>query len=363
MKCARLAIRIGTVAAILAALFSIGSAQNRERFGISARAGGVNSVSGSVMVKREGQAPQLLSSRDELAAGDVVTTGASGQVEILLNPGSYFRAGENTEFILVNSSLDDLLLKLVRGSAIIEATGPNDAGLRINIATDQKRLVIVRAGIYRINAQTGTTELLVRKGRVMLGTGKDDVVKSGKRMTFSGGSTEVVKIGKSDQDQFDNWSKERGQTLAHANQRLSLRSFNRELFDNRWDLAFSPASAWGLWTWSTYSRCYTFMPFYYGWSSPYGHYYGNFYNFYPFQPGGGCCNGHFGSGNTIVRNPSQVPTPGSSAGSSGGGFGGTSGRSSGGSSRPSIPVSPIPSNAGPRDPDGGGRRVGKIDSP
>ncbi len=186
MKCARLAIRIGTVAAILAALFSIGSAQNRERFGISAKAGGVNSVSGSVMVKREGQAPQLLTSRDELAAGDVVTTGASGQVEILLNPGSYFRAGENTEFILVNGSLDDLLLKLVRGSAIIEATGPNDAGLRINIATDQKRLVIVRAGIYRINAQTGMTELIVRKGRVMLGTGKDEMVKGGKRMTFGG---------------------------------------------------------------------------------------------------------------------------------------------------------------------------------
>jgi hypothetical protein len=362
MKCARLAIRIGTVAAIVAALFSIGSAQNRERFGISAKAGGVNSVNGNVMVKREGQAPQLLTSRDDLTAGDVVTTGALGQVEILLNPGSYFRAGENTEFILVNSSLDNLLLKLVRGSAIIEATGPDDAGLRINIATDQKRLIIVRAGIYRINAQPGTTELLVRKGRVMLGTGKDDVVKGGKRMTFGRGSTEVVKISKSDQDQFDNWSKERGQTLARANQRLSLRSLNRELFDNQWDLAFSAANNWGLWTWSAYSRCYTFMPFYYGWSSPYGHYYGNFYNFFPFG-GGGCCNGHFGSGNTIVDNPRLVPAPGSTGASSGGGFGGTSGGSSGGSSHPSMPVTPIPSNAGPRDPDGGGRRVGRIDSP
>src|SRR5882672_7034046 len=312
MKCARLAIRISAVAAIVAALFSIGAAQNREKFGISAKAGGVNSVNGNVMVKREGQAPQLLTSRDDLFAGDVVTTGAAGQVEILLNPGSYFRAGENTEFILVSSSLDNLLLKLVRGSAIIEATGPDDAGLRINIATDQKRLVIVRAGIYRINAQTGTTELIVRKGRVMLGTGKDQMVKGGKRMTFSGGSTEVVKISKSDQDQFDNWSKERGQTLARANQRLSLRSFNRELFDSRWDLAFSAANSWGLWSWSAYSRCYTFVPFYYGWSSPYGHYYGSYYSFFPFSPGGGCCNGHFGSGNTIVGNPSQITTPGSS---------------------------------------------------
>jgi len=57
MKCARLAIRIGTVATIVVALFSIGSAQSREKFGISAKAGGVNSVNGNVMVKREGRPP------------------------------------------------------------------------------------------------------------------------------------------------------------------------------------------------------------------------------------------------------------------------------------------------------------------
>lgn len=364
MKCARLAIRTCTMAVIVATLFSISSAQNREKFGISAKAGGVNSVDGSVMVKREGQAAQLLTNRDNLAVGDVVTTGAGGHIEILLNPGSYFRAAENTEFILLNSSLDDLLLKLVRGSAIIEATGPDDAGIRINIATEQKRLVIVRAGIYRIDAQPGTTELIVRKGRVMLGLGKDEILKSGKRMTFSGGATEVVKISKSDQDQFDNWSKERGQTLARANQKLSLRSFNQQLFEDQWDLAFLSRSAWGLWTWSTYSRCYTFMPFYYGWSSPYGHYYGSYYGYFPFlSPERGCCNGRFGSGNVIVGSPRQVPTPGSTAGSSGGGFGGSSGGSSGGSFRPSMPVTPSPSNAGPRDPDGGGRRVNKINSP
>lgn len=364
MKCARLAIRTCTMAVIVATLFSISSAQNREKFGISAKAGGVNSVDGSVMVKREGQAAQLLTNRDNLAVGDVVTTGAGGHIEILLNPGSYFRAAENTEFILLNSSLDDLLLKLVRGSAIIEATGPDDAGIRINIATEQKRLVIVRAGIYRIDAQPGTTELIVRKGRVMLGLGKDEILKGGKRMTFSGGATEVVKISKSDQDQFDNWSKERGQTLARANQKLSLRSFNQQLFEDQWDLAFLSRSAWGLWTWSTYSRCYTFMPFYYGWSSPYGHYYGSYYGYFPFLfPERGCCNGRFGSGNVIVGSPRQVPTPGSTAGSSGGGFGGSSGGSSGGSFRPSMPVTPSPSNAGPRDPDGGGRRVNKINSP
>src|SRR6266851_1444932 len=72
MKYARLVIRICSAVAITAGLFSIGHAQNREKFGISAKAGGVNAVAGRVMVKREGQALQLLSNQDELKAGDVV---------------------------------------------------------------------------------------------------------------------------------------------------------------------------------------------------------------------------------------------------------------------------------------------------
>ena len=68
-------------------LVSVGNAQNRERFSISAKAGGVNAVSGPVTVKRAGQAPQLLTSQDDLASGDVVKTGLGSQAEILLNPG------------------------------------------------------------------------------------------------------------------------------------------------------------------------------------------------------------------------------------------------------------------------------------
>ena len=119
MKYTRLAIRTCIVTAIAAALFSITPAQTREKFGISAKAGGVNAVAGRVMVKREGQAPQLLSNQDELKAGDVVTTGADSQAEILLNPGSYLRVGEHSEVMLVDNSLDNLLVGLKRGSVII----------------------------------------------------------------------------------------------------------------------------------------------------------------------------------------------------------------------------------------------------
>src|SRR5260221_14156233 len=105
MRNARLISRtIGSIA-VLAVLVSAGQAQNREKFGISAKAGGVNAVTGHVTVTRVGQSAQLLSSQDDLVSGDVVTKGAGGQADVLLNPGSYIRVVENSELVLVDNSL------------------------------------------------------------------------------------------------------------------------------------------------------------------------------------------------------------------------------------------------------------------
>src|SRR5438270_7955394 len=115
---------------IIALLALTADAQNRERVGISAKAGGVNAVSGKVSVKR-GATEQLLTSQNDLDSGDVVTTGSESQVEVLLNPGTYLRLSEKSEFVLVDNSLDNLRVKINKGSAIIEATGPDNLELHI----------------------------------------------------------------------------------------------------------------------------------------------------------------------------------------------------------------------------------------
>ena len=149
-------LRVLSIVALAVFLAPLGQAQNREKFGISAKAGGVNTVVGQVWVKRAGQASeQRLTSEDELASGDVVSTGVWARAEILLNPGSYLRLGEDSEFELVDSSLDNLRIKLLKGSAILEAIGAENLELRINIVTAQQSLVILRGGLYRINAQAG----------------------------------------------------------------------------------------------------------------------------------------------------------------------------------------------------------------
>src|SRR3989442_7238526 len=95
---------------------------------------------------------------------------------------------------MFDSSLDNLLVRINKGSAIIEATGPDRLELRIPIVTEQQRMTIVRAGLYRINATPRTTELFVRKGRVVLSDNNNHVVKGGKKATFTSGGPTVAKL-------------------------------------------------------------------------------------------------------------------------------------------------------------------------
>ena len=76
MKSLSLMLRISMAIALCAGVAAVSQAQNREKFVISAKAGGVNSVSGRVMLRRTGQAEQLLTERDDLTSEDIVSTAA-----------------------------------------------------------------------------------------------------------------------------------------------------------------------------------------------------------------------------------------------------------------------------------------------
>lgn len=270
-------IIIMSVALLCAMLPSLAGAQTRERFGISAKAGGVNNVVGRVRVTRKDQQPQVLTSTDNLAADQTVTTASSSNAEILLNPGSYLRLGENSEFQFEDISLDNLRLRLLKGSAIIEATGVADMDLGIKVATDHGEFTIARSGVYRIDVRPDFAEMAVRKGRASFGPNKTDIVKGGKVVTLVNRVATVAKLDK-DKDAFDAWSKQRAELLAQANARLMNRTFNGYLSSfNGWDSWFWGPRRFGLWTYSARAGCYTFLPFYYGWSSPYGHGYDSYY--------------------------------------------------------------------------------------
>jgi hypothetical protein len=261
----------------------------RDKFVISAKAGGVNAVTGGATMRAHGDSEwQLLTIKEDLQAGDVVRTGHDGRVEMLLNPGSYLRIGENSEFELSDNSLQNLELRLLRGTAIVEATGFDGAELLINITTPHTRMAIVRKGLYRVSVVPGdATELIVRKGRVML-DGSHTKVNGGNKVVFSNISFSVAKLRDADKnnpDSLEVWSKDRAKTMAQANRGFTRREMSLAMasFNDSWGY-FSPRFS-GIWMFSSRYGCYTFLPFFGGWGSPYGSsYYSSFY--------GGCCGGY-----------------------------------------------------------------------
>jgi len=77
-----------------------------------------------------------------------------------------------------------------------------------------------------------------------------------------------------DRDTLENWSKERAQTLAKANSRISGRmmsAFASSLSNDWYFSGLGRRSAF--WLFNADVGCYTLLPFGFGWSSPYGGFY------------------------------------------------------------------------------------------
>ena len=330
-----------TVSVCLIACCAIaGFAQNREKFVISAKAGGINAITGQASVHSRGETDwQQLLITDDLDAGDRVRTAFDGRVEILLNPGSYLRLGGDSEVELSNNTLENLEVRLLRGTAIVEATGADDLDLNINISTPHAKIAIVRQGLYRLNVvPENATELIVRKGRVIL-SDSHTKVKGGNKVIFNATNVSVAKLTKAEKkaaesEEVDVWSKERGKMLAKANSRINNRMLDSAfaMFSDLDGFSRDPFSRRnGIWFYNANARCYTFLPFFYGWGSPYGSYNTSIYYPPAYHPGGNG-NGYTpppvsgGSGHTY-------PSGGST---SGGGHSYPSG--GGGSSTPSQPT-------------------------
>lgn len=339
---------------ILLALLLLGCSavfgQNREKFVISAKAGGINAVTGEASVHAKGQTEwQQLMITDDLNAGDRVQTASDGRVEILLNPGSYLRIGGNSELELSDNSLANLEVRLLRGTAIVEATGGDGTELMINISTPHARLAIVRQGLYRLNVIPGdTTELIVRKGRVILNDSHTKV-KGGNKVIFSATNVSVAKLTKEEKknrEDVELWSKGRAETLAKANRRISDRMIDAAFTSYR-DPFFGIYGfrSSGLWFYNARVGCYTFLPFVLGWGSPYGGSYST-----------AVYTGFGGGGSTIVRYPTNNwPSNGSNTGTATG-----TPASSGTGGRAPAPSAP---SGGEIDSSSRGRKIDMLNNP
>lgn len=333
-------------AAVILSCSLQGLAQNREKFVISARAGGINAVTGNAdVITRGGGGWEQLTVTDDLNSGDRVRTALDGRIEILLNPGSYLRVGGNSEVELLDNSLANLEIRLWRGTAIVEATGADGLELNIGISTPHTRVVVVRQGLYRLHVvPEDATELIVRKGRVILSDSQTKV-KGGNKIVFSATNVTVAKLTKEEKkqkDEVETWSKERAETLAKANRRITDRMMTSAFasYGNPWDPWRPYGRSFGVWFFNPNAGCYTFLPFFYGFGSPYG----SSYTTAIYSPYGnrnyGYANYPTQTGGTGTASGGSSGSSSGGSGSSGGGYRPPAGGAGGGGARPTAPMSP-----------------------
>ena len=257
-----LSTAVGAVITLLIAMGSITSIN--AQYLISSKAGFVNRVDGRVFIERQENADGergRASLGTQMKDGDLLATAVESKAEVLLNPGSYLRLGEQTEVRAVNTSLSEMRFEVVKGSVIVEV-GELEKQIVVEIQTPAGVISVNKPGIQRIDVTNGVTTIAVRQGEAYLGTREQLLAKQATKIgrgkmtrlsnTFVAGSElQMAKIDKdATVDELDAWSFNRAQTMMMANQSLLRRNPSRS-------------------------------------SLAYGWYYDPFYNGYTFIPGGG----------------------------------------------------------------------------
>lgn len=254
-----------------------------DKYVISAKAGGINYVEGTASVARKQGRSGVLLKGDKLEIGDRVSTGSDGKVEILLNPGSFLRLGGNSAFAFKTTSLDDLQIDLSSGSAIFEVFAADDFTVSVNVPNT--RFDLIQSGIYRVdvtNDGVGTIE--VWKGKAALGDAAGTVVKGGREATLNGGSAAVAKFDRDEKDALETWSKARSKELAKVSSSLQRTQMRTALMRSFLGRQWNTYDSFGLWVFDPFGRNYCFLPFGYGWQSPYGYGYGRYLGWYNLPP-------------------------------------------------------------------------------
>ncbi len=286
MKKSLLQIFVLTAASVFLSGFAYAQQDSRvtsaagDMYVISAKAGGVNYVEGKVAVARKNAKSGYLIKGDNVEIGDRVVTGTDGKAEILLNPGSYVRLGEKSAFEFVSTNLEDLKLKLNSGSAIFEVFAGKD--FLVSVMTPQANFYLIESGIYRIDVlPDGTKKIEVWKGKAQIGDKTGTIVKGGKVATIQNGQLALTKFDRDEKDALETWSKLRAKELAKINSTLQRRAMRDTLLNsynsNNWNFY----NSFGLWVYDRFSSNFCFLPFGYGWSSPYG--YGFNYDFWSYR--------------------------------------------------------------------------------
>jgi hypothetical protein len=226
---------------------------SKSRYVVSARPGAVNFVEAGVEFNRATKDWKAVTEDSKLESGDRLRTSSYSYVELTMLPDINLRIDGGSEILLEQMSYDSILLKLVRGSAILDVVRFDRKEVpKIALAGTSTSVTIADKGNYRIDVTPNSDEITVRDGKVIF---QERSVGSCRKIT--GGV--VLECHKKRSDNFDYWSEHRGEGEFYNGQDMvamvaHLAGLRRTRFRNK-----------GFWYQHPGKTSYTFVPF----SSPY----------------------------------------------------------------------------------------------
>ncbi len=234
---------VGTFLSLILGFSSAAFAQ----YAISARAGLIQHLDGRVLLN-EKPIIHKITHLQEVKESQRLRT-ERGRAEILLTPGVFLRVGEDAHLEMVSSKLEDVRLRLLGGSAVIEAD-ELDKESSITIAVGEAEVRLAKAGLYRLDATGGEKPVLrVFAGEAMVtGPGGEFRMRAKKEMELAGAFA-AQKFDVEDTDALDRWSRRRASYLAAA-------SFSAGRLAYRRGTVLTASS----WMWNPYYSMYTFLP-------------------------------------------------------------------------------------------------------
>jgi hypothetical protein len=204
----------------------------------------------------QGQEWEPLAADKSLRSQDKIRTPAYSRVELMMFPDIFFRIDGDSEVVFEELSNDAVVVRIVRGVAILEASDFDRKRLpEFKIGGAGAFAVVLSTGNYRWDVTPGAAKISVSDGRLSISGRSMDGCRH-----FTGAAE--AECEKRRDDNFDFWSEFRGEGVMFSGRSVTNRNTR---IRNRW------LRDTGFWYRSPTVGYYTFVPYYAtNLQSPYG---------------------------------------------------------------------------------------------
>ena len=197
---------------------------------ISVRAGLISYFEGPVELSDPTKSQKAAGGLIHIEEGQLLTT-KRGRAELLLLPGVFLRAGEQSEVEMVSSQISDVRVRLFSGSIVINLINKSSKD-SVSILCRQAVVRFAKHGLYRIDDRPGEPPFVkVFRGKALITAfGSEHVVKSKQFMLLTKpvAGESISAFDRSDLDSLDRWSRKRAKAIAYGQRARRLAKESRE---------------------------------------------------------------------------------------------------------------------------------------